>query len=150
MVSKKKVIIVAIVIIAVVVVAVGVYLWQSLSASFAEVEDTIKSFLVALNDYDADASWALMSPTLQSSYGTKEDFKSDFLDGLEQSSWHAELTSVSSKSIETRDGTTTACFVVTLQITEADVGTYGETYTFKLVKIVDQWKIDEMRVGVWD
>lgn len=103
-----------------------------------------------MDNYDADASWALMSPELRQFYGTKEDFNSSILDGFRQSSWQAELTSFSSKSIETIDSRTTARFIVTLQITETDFGTYGETYTFKLVKIEDQWKIDDWLVGVWD
>jgi len=149
MISKKKILIIAIVVVAVVVVA-GVYFMQSFSASFAEVEDAIKTFLTKLNSYDAAGTWALMSPDLQNFYGTQEDFKSDILDGFEQSSWHADLTNISSKSIETKSGVTTARFVVTLQITEEDMGARGETYTFKLVKIGDQWKIDDWLVGVWD
>jgi len=149
MISKKKILIIAIVIVAVVAVA-GVFLLQSFTASFAEVEDAIKTFLSKVNSYDAAGAWALMSPDLQNSYGTQEDFRSEILDGFEQSSWHAELTNIGSKSIETKGGTTTARFVVTLQITEADMGARGETYTFKLVKIGDQWKIDDWLIGVWD
>jgi len=149
MVSKKKIVVMAIVI-AVVAVVAGFYLWQFFSVSFAEVENAITSFITALNNYDADASWALMSPELQHFYGTKEDFNSSILDGFRQSGWHAELTGFGSKSIETKDGRTTARFIVTLQITETDFGTYGETYTFKLVKMGDQWKIDDWLVGVWD
>jgi hypothetical protein len=40
--------------------------------------------------------------------------------------------------------------VVTLQITDTDTGTYSETYTFKLAKTGDQWKIDDWLLGVWD
>lgn len=148
MVSKKKILIIAI-IVSVAAVA-GFYLWQSFTVSFAEVENTIRSFITALDNYDADASWALMSPGLQDFYGTKGDFNSSILDGFRQSGWHAELTSISSQSIETKAGRTTARFVVTLQITETGFGTYGETYTFKLVKTGDQWKIDDWLVGVWD
>lgn len=149
MISKKKILAIAIVVVAVVAV-VGIYFWQSLSVSFAEVENTIKSFNAALNNYDVDACWALMSTDLQDSYGTKSDFNSSILDGLKQSEWQALLTSISSKSIETINGVTRARFVVTLQITEAGMGARGETYTFKLVKIGDQWKIDDWLVGVWD
>jgi len=149
MVSKKKILIVAIVVVAVVAV-VGVVLWQSMSASFAEVESAIKSSLTALDNYDVDASWALMSSDLQSFYGSKEDFNSSILDGLKQAGWQALLTSISSRSIETTNGVTTASFIVTLQITETGIGARGETYTFKLIKIGDQWKIDDWRVGVWD
>lgn len=150
MISKKKILVIVVVVIAVVAVVGGVYLWQSLSASFAEVEDGIKSFLTALNNYDLNASWALMSPDLQDYYGSKADFNSSILDGFKQSGWQASLTSISSKSIETTNGVTTARFVVTLQITETDMDAYSETYTFKLVKIGDQWKIDDWLVGVWD
>jgi len=147
--SRKKILTIAIVVVAVVAVA-GFLLWQFLIPSFAEVENSIRSFITALNNYDADASWVLMSPTLQADYGTKQDFNSSILNGFKQSSWHAELTGISERSIETRDGVTRARFVCTLRITEAGFGTYDETYTFKLVKIVDQWKIDDWRIGVWD
>jgi len=149
MISKKKIFVIAIVVVAVVAV-VGIYFWQSLSASFAEVENTIKSFNTALNNYDVDASWALMSTDLQDFYGTKADFNSSILDGLKQSEWQALLTSISSKSIETINGVTRAHFVVTLQITEAGMDARGETYTFKLIKTGNQWKIDDWLVGVWD
>jgi len=51
------------VIIAVVAVA-GIFVWRFMESSFAEVENAIKSFVSALNNYDADACWDLMSPSL--------------------------------------------------------------------------------------
>lgn len=114
-----------------------------MSPSFAEVESTIKSFLTALNNYDVDSPWALMSLDLQDSYGSKADFNSSILSGLKQAGWQALLTSVNCRSIETRNGVTTARFIGMLQITEEGMGARGETYTFKLVKIANQWKIDD-------
>ena len=145
MVSRKKILIIAIVAV-VAVVAAGIYLWQSLSPSFAEAENTIKSFIAALNDYDLDASWALMSPDLQASYGSSARFNSIILSGFKQSEWEASLTNISSRSIETVNGVSTARLVCTLQITERGMNAYSETYTFRLVKIGDQWKINDWLV----
>ena len=146
---SKKILIAVPVIIAVVAVA-GIFVWRFMESSFAEVENAIKSFVSALNNYDADACWDLMSPSLRSFYGTKEDFNSSILDGLRQSSWHAELVGISSKSIETKSGRTTAKFIVSLEISESSFDQYTDTYTFDLVKIEDKWLIENWRVGVWD
>jgi len=148
MLSRKKAFI-AIVVVAIVAVA-GFFLWQTFSGSYGEVENTIRSFIAALNNYDADASWALMSPTLQAFYGTKESFNGSIISGFRQFSWHAELTGISSKSIETKNSMTIARFVVTLQISQAGFSTYSDAYTFKLVKIEGQWKISDWQQGVWD
>ena len=148
LVSKK--ILIAVPVIIIVAVIAGILVWRFMETSFTEVEDAIQSFISALNNYDADASWDLMSPTLRSFYGTKEDFNSSVLDGLRQSGWHAELTGISSKSIETKEGRTTAKFIVSLEITETDFGQYTDIYTFDLVKIEDKWLIENWRVGVWD
>lgn len=145
MVSKKKILIAAIIVV-VAVAAAGIYLWQSLSPSFAEAEITIKSFIAALNDYDLDASWVLMSPDLQASYGSKADFNSTVLSGFKQSEWEASLTNISGRSIETVNAISMARLVCTLQITERGMNAYGETYSFKLVKIGDQWKINDWLV----
>ena len=147
MLSKKQILIIAIVI--TLVAVIGTQIWQSFDVSFAEVENTIRSFITALNIYDTDASWGLMSPTLQASYGTKEDFNA-FLIGCSQGSWHVALTGISTRSIETKDGITTARFIVTLQISEIGHGMTREDYTFKLVKIGDEWKIDDWRPGILD
>jgi len=148
LVSKKILIAVPVIIVAVAVT--GIFVWRFMESSFAEVQDVIESFISALNDYDADACWSLMSPNLRSSYGTKGDFNSSILDGLRQSSWHAELAGISSKSIETKSGRTTAKFIVSLEISESDFGQYTDTYTFDLVKIEGKWLIENWRVGVWD
>ena len=73
LVSKK--ILIAVPVIIVVVAVAGIFVWRFMGSSFAEVEDAIKSFVSALNDYDADACWDLMSPSLRSFYGTKRGFQ---------------------------------------------------------------------------
>jgi len=146
MVSRNKILIIAIVVVAV-VAAAGIYLWQSLSHPlFVEAENTTKSFIAELSDYDLDASWALMSPDLQASYGSKAIFNSTILSGFKQSEWEASLTNISSRSIETVNGVSTARLVCNLQITEGGMNAYVETYTFRLVKIGDQWKINDWLV----
>jgi len=145
----KKILAVGIVVVAIVVIVGGVYLWRSISASFAEVETTVRSFITALNNYDADASWALMSSNMQDFYGTKADFQSSILDGFNQSGWQASITGIPSKEITTRNGVSAARFVVTLRITETDFGSSDETDTFFLIKTGNQWKIDDWREGEW-
>ena len=149
MASKKilAIVIAIVVIIAVVGVAVAFYILSSLNASFGEAENSINSFLSSVNNYDVEASWNLMSSDLQAFYGSRSDWNSSILDGLKQANWQATLKQVSSKSIETNNGVTTATYVVTLQIDELGEDTRDETYTFNLVKTGDQWKIDDWRVG---
>ena len=149
MVSRKKILALVVVVTAVVAIA-AVFLWQLMSASFAEVETAITSYINAVNNYDADASWELMSPDLQLSYTSKENFNSSILDGLKQTSWQASLASISSKSVEINNGVTTAHFIVTLQINETGYSPWHENYTFDLIKIGNQWKIDNWRTGEWD
>lgn len=155
MVSKNTRII-AIAIIAVVVI-ISIYVWQSAPA-FAEVEKVINSFIDALNNYDADAAWALMSPGLQSSYKTKANFNSSVLEALKEDFWHVSEIRVSNRSVETRNNVTTACFIVTLRVLCYDpyrqhydlptVDLCDLTYTFKLVKIGYQWKIDDWQQSI--
>lgn len=45
MISKKKILLIAIVVVVVAAVGIGLFLWQSLTAGFAEVEDTIEAYL---------------------------------------------------------------------------------------------------------
>jgi L-asparagine transporter-like permease len=150
MVSKRAKII-AIAIIAVVVI-VSIYVWQSAPA-FPEAEKATNSFIDALNKYDADAAWALMSSGLQSSYKSKANFDSSVLEGLRESFWHVSGTSVNDRSVETSNNLTTACFIVLLKVFYYEpygrhyglptTGLSDMTYTFKLVKIGDQWQIDD-------
>mgnify|MGYP001119853311 CR=1 FL=1 len=150
MVSKNaRIIIIAII---AVVVIVSIYIWQSAPA-FAEVEKVVNSFVDALNKYDADAAWALMSPGLQSFYESKANFNSSVLEVLKENFWHVSGMSVNDRSVETRNNLTTACFIVFLKVFCYEpyrqhyglpgTGLADVTYTFKLVKIGDQWKIDD-------
>jgi len=146
MLSKKTIL--AIVIVAVVIagVAIGVsVLWQSLTASFKEVENAIDTYVSALNSYNTTEAWTLMSPTFRSDM-TYPEFE-DTVQYMESTQWSAEIQSISSKSVETNNGRTTATFILTAEITETDpiagTETYTEEWTFDLVKIDGKWMIDD-------
>ena len=56
-----------------------------------ETQNTMKTFINALNDYDATAAWNLMSPNLQTSYGTIQNFTDSYVKQLQQTGWHTQL-----------------------------------------------------------
>lgn len=143
MISKKKILIIIAVVIAVVVIVGGVFLWQSLTASFAEVEEAIKTFLGKVNDYDTAGAWALASTDYQDSWGEYIEFE-NLVTSLQEKQWNAEIDSISGRSIETTNGITRAEFTLTAKITDTEhTGEYTETWIFKLVKVDNQWKIDD-------
>jgi hypothetical protein len=56
-----------------------------------EARNTVKAYVNALNDYNATAAWDLMSPNMQASYGTIQNFTDSFVSQLQESGWHAQL-----------------------------------------------------------
>lgn len=145
MISKKKLIIIAAVVIVAVVAVVGVYLWQSLSTSFAEVDATTNNFVNKVSNYDAEGAWALTSEDYQDSWGEYIEFE-NLIDSLNEKVWHATIQSISSRTVETRNGVSTASVTLTAGITDTEQGTYTETWIFELVKIGNEWKIDDWLV----
>ena len=144
MISRKKIIIIAAVVVAVIAV-VGVYLWQSFSASFAEVDATISNFVSKVSSYDAAGAWTMTSEDYQDSWGEYIEFEG-MIDSLNEKVWHATIQSTSSRTMETKNGITTARVTLTAGITNAEQGTYTETWIFELVKTGSQWKIDDWLV----
>lgn len=145
MISRKKILIIAVVAVAAIsVVAVaGFYLWQGFMASFGEVENAIKTFLDRVNGYDTTGAWALTSSDYQSSWGEYSEFEL-LIQSLEAKQWSSQIQSISSKSIETSNGQTTASFTLTAAISDTEhSGEYNETWIFELVKVGNQWKIDD-------
>lgn len=142
---SKKILIIAIVVVAVVAVT-GVYLWQSFTSSFAEVEveDAIETFLNEVNSFDAADAWALTSQD-QESWGGYIEFE-NLIYSLEEKQWNAEIQSISNRAIETKNGETTASVTLIARITDIEQGIYTETWIFKLAKIENQWKIDDWQV----
>jgi hypothetical protein len=69
-------------------------IWQGVDTSVAESENTVNSFIAALNNYDDNTAWNLMSPALQTSYGTMQNFNDTVIGVLRESGWHAQLLSV--------------------------------------------------------
>ena len=144
--SKKAVLAIVLVAIVIAGVAMGAnVLWQSFTGSFKEVENAIDTYINALNKYNATEAWTLMSPTLR---GEKiySEFE-EFVHNLESKQWRANIKSVSSRSVETKNGRTTATFILMAKITETDpiVGTetYTEEWAFNLVKVNGRWMINE-------
>jgi len=126
-------------------VAIGAsVLWQSFIGSFKEVENAIDTYINALNSYNATEAWTLMAPTLRS--GTTYSEFEEFVQDLDSKQWRAQIKSISSRSIETKNGRTTATFILMAEITETDpiagTQTYTEEWTFNLVKIEGEWKIN--------
>jgi predicted PurR-regulated permease PerM len=144
MISKKKIIIIAAVVVAVVAV-VGVFLLQSFTASFTEVEATINNFVSKVSSYDAAGAWALTSQDYQASWGEYIEFE-NFVNSLYEKVWHSTIQSISSRTMETKNGITTASVTLTAGITDTEQGTYMETWIFELVKIENEWKIDDWLV----
>jgi hypothetical protein len=120
-------------------------IWQSVDTSVAESEDTMNSFIYALNNYDANTAWSLMSPALQTSYGTIYDFNDTVITVLRQSAWHAQVLSVISINGDfTLPGSivrSSAHIKTQLQVTRNGVLT-NVTYTFDLVKPSEWWRIN--------
>jgi hypothetical protein len=56
-----------------------------------EAQDTVNAYINALNDYNATAAWNLISPSIQASYGTLQNFTGSFVSQLQQSDWHAQI-----------------------------------------------------------
>jgi len=141
MVSRKKILVIAVVVV-VAVVVVGVFIWQSLLPSFAEVDSTINSFLNEVNSYDAAGAWALTSQDYQDSWGEYIEFEG-LINSLYEKAWHSTVQSISNRAIQTTSGKTTASVTLTAGITDTELGTYIETWIFRLVKEGNQWKIDD-------
>lgn len=65
-----------------------------LSNPIEEAQNTMKTFINALNDYNATAAWDLMSPNMQASYGAIQNFTDSYVSQLQQSGWHAQLLDI--------------------------------------------------------
>ena len=63
----------------------------SFSDPTEQAQDTVNAYINALNNHNATAAWKLMSPSIQASYGTLQNFNSSFVSQLQQSSWHAQI-----------------------------------------------------------
>lgn len=146
MLSKKATLAIILLIAIIAGVALGAsVLWQSFTGSLNEAENTIDTYINTLNNYDATEAWTLMSPTLRSAR-TYSEFE-EFVQNLESKQWRANIKSISSRSVETENGRTTATFILMGKITETDpiVGTetYTEEWAFNLVKVNSRWMINE-------
>jgi hypothetical protein len=121
-------------------------IWRDVDASMAESEKTMSSFVAALSNHDAAAAWSLMSPALQASYGTKENFSDTVITELREYGWHAQVLSVISIGGDfTLPGSliqSSARIRARLQITQRGVFS-NETHTFDLVK-PSEWRINSM------
>jgi hypothetical protein len=119
-------------------------IWQGVDTSVAESENTVNSFIAALNNYDANTAWNLMSPALQTSYGTMQNFNDTVIGVLRQSGWHAQLLSVLSIegnfTLPSSLVRSSAQIKTQLKVTQNGVPT-NVTYVFELVK-PSEWRIN--------
>ena len=56
-----------------------------------EAQDMVNAYINALNEYNATAAWNLISPSMQASYGTIQNYTASFVEQLESSDWHAQV-----------------------------------------------------------
>jgi hypothetical protein len=145
MVSKKKIIIAAVVVTVAVVAVFAVYLWQSFTTSFTEVEATVNDFVNKASSYDAAGTWGMTTQDYQDSWGEYIEYEG-MINSLYEKVWHATIQSISSRALETKNGITTASITLTARITDTEQGTYAEKWIFKLVKTGNEWKIDNWLV----
>lgn len=109
------------------------------------VENTIRDYLEALNSYDVDAAWALMSPRLKEYMGN-EAFES-LVHDFEQRGWQAEIEEITDRSFLGAEEKRTWKFTLIAETTETE-GTHTETWTFLIVNVGPhafsvEWKIDD-------
>jgi hypothetical protein len=126
-----------------------VLFWEYLSASVTESEETVRSFVQALDHYDANTTWGMMSTALQETYGTKESYNNTVLSGLRQTGWHAETMNMTVKANFTLPGSqvnNSAYIVASLRITESGLAPTNQTYSFELAK-PSEWRIDKWSRG---
>ena len=75
----------------------GAIFFETLSNSFPnanqeqEAQNTVIAYINALNNYNATAAWGLMSPNMQASYGTIQNYIESFVSQLQESGWHAQV-----------------------------------------------------------
>jgi hypothetical protein len=119
--------------------------WQYMQTAPADAENTMKSFINALNSYDTDAAWSLMSPALQTSYVTIQNFNGTVVSELQQIGWHAQLLSVTRVWGDfTLPGSlvpNSAHIVAQFQVTQNGMPLTSKSYTFDLVK-PSEWRIN--------
>lgn len=61
------------------------------SNPIGEAQNAVNAYINALNNYNATAAWNLMSPDMQASFGTIQNFTDCYVSQLQQSGWHAQL-----------------------------------------------------------
>jgi hypothetical protein len=123
-----------------------------LSNPVEEAQNTMKTYINALNDYNATAAWDLMSLKMQASYGTIQNFTDSYVSQLRQSGWHAQLLDIKSAG-----GTIAVYILIPFQDSYrivADIriiqnnSTVTKTQTFDLKTYIyknfqpSDWKID--------
>jgi hypothetical protein len=63
----------------------------SFSDPTEQAQDTLNSYVNALNDHNTTAAWNLLSPSVQSLYQSIENFNESVMIPLQQSGWHAQI-----------------------------------------------------------
>ena len=125
----------------------------------SSAQNTMKTYINALNDYNATAAWDLMSPNMQASYGTMQNFTDSYVSQLQQSGWHAQLL-----TIKNEYGTIAVYILIPFQnsyhivadigITQNNSSSATKTYTFDLKTYTFKnfqpsgWKIDKWSTNI--
>lgn len=124
-----------------------------LSNPVEEGQNTMKTYIKALNDYNATAAWNLMSSNMQAAYGSIQNFTDSYVSQLQQSGWHAQLL-----QIKNEYGSIAVYSLIPFQnsyrivadigITQDNSSSATKTYTFDLKTSTFKnfqpsgWKID--------
>jgi len=125
-----------------------------LSNPMQEAQNTMKSYINALNDYNATAAWDIMSPNMQVRYGTIQNFTDSYVSQLQQSGWHAQLLEIKNAygtiAVYSLIPFQDSCQIVAgIGITRNNSSSATETYTFDLKTYTfknfqpSSWKIDD-------
>jgi len=109
----------------------------SLTNQPQEAQDTVNAYVNALNAYNATAAWNLISPSMQATYGTLQNFSDSFVNHLQESGWHAQTI----KNVFVYGTLAEFCLFnfqnsahvnVDLEIIKNNLFAINETFTFEL------------------
>lgn len=123
-----------------------------------EAQNTVNNYINALNHYDVPTAWGLMSPNMQASYGTIQNFTESFVNQLQGSGWHAQIIkntfeygTIAEYSLVPMQN---SCqILLNLRLTRSNSNSTNETFAFELKTYAfshnapSNWKIDSKFAG---
>ena len=137
-VSKHKIWIIIIALVIIIIIAL-ISMQIQRGGEKITVENTIRTYLDALNSYDVDAGWELMSPTFREDVGYTgyEMYMHNYWEAGEH---HVEIQEITDKTFLTWEILRTWEFTMNWQLTNT-TGTYIEEVIFQVERVEGEWKI---------